>query len=173
MNDDSLTSPSINEVVANVMKALLDLDEQLGAFADSEPQPEELGSVLIDLHALKAGMTDVYGTFTAKAGSIFRNQNIEDLAMGASQIEVRTASDRKKWEHGKLANEVSRRLISSAVDMDTGEVLMSTDEVVTKLLDYIQPSYWRIKELAKLGINADNYCEVGDYKTNIIIRKAK
>jgi hypothetical protein len=41
------------------------------------------------------------------------------------------------------------------------------------MLDFVQPSYWRVKELAKFGINADNYCEVGDYKTNIIVRKAK
>lgn len=173
MNNDSLSSLSISDVLASVMKTLLDLDEQLNLFADSEPTPEELGSAIIDLHALKGGLADIYGTFSATAISLFKKQNIEDLPMGASQIEIRTASDRKKWEHGKLANEVSRRLVSSSVDMDTGEVLMSTDEVITKLLDYIQPSYWRIKELAKLGINADHYCEVGDYKTNIIIRKAK
>ena len=40
-----------------------------------------------------------------------------------------------------------------------------------KLLDYLQPSYWRIKELSKLGINADQYCEVGELKTSIIVRK--
>jgi hypothetical protein len=57
--------------------------------------------------------------------------------------------------------------------MSTGEVVLSTEDLLKKVLDYIQPSYWRVKELSKIGINADNYCEVGDYKTSIIVRKAK
>jgi hypothetical protein len=63
--------------------------------------------------------------------------------------------------------------MESSVDLDTGEVLLSPQEIAVKMLDFVQPSYWRVKELAKFGINADNYCEVGDYKTNIIVRKAK
>jgi hypothetical protein len=35
----------------------------------------------------------------------------------------------------------------------------------------VQPSYWRIKELSAIGINADNYCEVDEPKTSIIVRK--
>ena len=57
--------------------------------------------------------------------------------------------------------------------MDTGEVLYSQQEIVAKLLDFVQPSYWRVKELQKIGIDADLYCEVGETKTSIIVRKAK
>jgi hypothetical protein len=41
------------------------------------------------------------------------------------------------------------------------------------MLNYCAPSYWKIKELQKLGINADNYCEVGQLKTSIIVRKGE
>jgi hypothetical protein len=55
--------------------------------------------------------------------------------------------------------------------MDKGEVIMKSIEIAMKRLDYVLPSYWRIKELSKLGINADQYCEVGELKTSIIVRK--
>jgi hypothetical protein len=50
---------------------------------------------------------------------------------------------------------------------------MSPQEVAERVLDYVQPSYWRIKKLAELGINADNYCELGEPKTSIAVRRAK
>jgi hypothetical protein len=42
-----------------------------------------------------------------------------------------------------------------------------------KLLDYLQPSYWRVGELSKIGLNADNYCETGEPKVSLIVRKGK
>ena len=69
--------------------------------------------------------------------------------------------------------EVARRLDDISVDMDTGERTMSAQEMVIKVLDYVQPSYWRVKELGKIGISADKFCEVGETKESIIVRKAK
>ena len=65
--------------------------------------------------------------------------------------------------------QVFERLQQSSVDMDTGEVTLSTEEIVNRILDYVQPSYWRVGALNDLGINADQYCEVGEPKTNIAI----
>jgi hypothetical protein len=41
------------------------------------------------------------------------------------------------------------------------------------MLAYCAPSYWRIKELNKIGLNADNFSETGELKTSIIVRKPK
>jgi hypothetical protein len=57
--------------------------------------------------------------------------------------------------------------------MDTGEVTKSTRQIALEILDYCAPSYWRIKELGKIGVNPDNYCEVGELKTSLIVRKSK
>jgi len=57
--------------------------------------------------------------------------------------------------------------------MDTGEVLKSPREIAMDMVTYCAPSYWRVKELNKIGINPDNYCEVGELKTSIIVRKPK
>jgi hypothetical protein len=57
--------------------------------------------------------------------------------------------------------------------MDTGEIVMSQEDMIANVLDYVQPSYWRIKELQNIGINPDHFCEVGETKTSIIVRKGQ
>jgi hypothetical protein len=55
--------------------------------------------------------------------------------------------------------------------LETGEVVSTPQDMLIQMLDYVQPSYWRVKELQKIGINPDNYCVVGETKTSIIVRK--
>jgi hypothetical protein len=57
--------------------------------------------------------------------------------------------------------------------MDSGEIIMTAQDMVVKLLDYAAISYWRVGKLGELGINPDHYCEQGDYRTSIIVREAK
>lgn len=161
------------EAVHGLTQTLMDLESLLNEFLNSQPQPEDAARVLLALHEAKGFVADSYGMFSAKVTSILEEARVSDMDIEGAKIEVRTASDRKKWVHADIAHAVSKRLMDMSVDMDTGEVLMSPEEIANKMLDYVQPSYWRVKELAKIGINADQYCEVGEYKTNIIIRKAK
>lgn len=86
-------------------------------------------------------------------------------------IERRQATARKKWDHLTLAKSVSQKLHQMAVNMDTGEMAFSNEEIMIQLLDYVAPSYWRVKKLADIGINADMYCEITDGGTNLVIRK--
>lgn len=162
-----------NDVLEALVKELMNAEDKLIEFLESEPPLEDVGESLVKLHEVKSAIADIYATYSARVMSVFQNAKVEDMSVGSATIEVRGASDRKKWDHSTLANEVSRKIMQSSIDLDTGEVLLSPQEIAVKMLDFVQPSYWRVKELAKFGINADNYCEVGDYKTNIIIRKAK
>lgn len=156
-------------------KSILEFDNYLQKLltdaVNGESDDQELFDALVIAHAIKGDFTDVFGMFSAKVGEHIKDKEVS--ASNGQTIEKKFGSDRKGWEHEKLASEVLRRLQSMSVDMDTGEVLISSEEIAMKLLDYVQPSYWRTKELNKIGINADNYCEVGDVKTSIIIRKAK
>jgi hypothetical protein len=163
----------VNEAISNLMKVIMDTEDALNKFADSGAPIDEVADSLIQLHAIKNGMGDVYAMYSTKVMHILQDANVEDMDIAGARIEVRSAADRKKWNHQDLAHAVSRRLIDLSVDMDTGEVVLSPEDIANKMLEFVQPSYWRVKELAKVGINADNFCEVGDYKTNIIIRKAK
>ena len=164
---------AINDLFSGLMKTIMDTEDDLNVFLASNPSADELADAVVALHSLKNAFGDVYGLFSTQVMNVLQKSNIEEMDAQGGKIEIKTSSDRKKWDHDKLINEVGRRLIQSSVDMSTGEVVLSTEDLLKKVLDYIQPSYWRVKELSKIGINADNYCEVGDYKTSIIVRKAK
>ena len=43
--------------------------------------------------------------------------------------------------------------------------------MMEEILKYGAVSYWRVGALKKLDIDADEYCEVGPSKTNMIIRR--
>lgn len=87
--------------------------------------------------------------------------------------ERKVGGDRKAWDHKGLAIEVSSRVYESSIDMDTGEVLLSPTEMMQKMLDYAAPSYWRVGELNKIGISADNFCEKSEGKVSLVISKEK
>ena len=140
------------------------------ALQNLETDDEQLWyDTLVLLHSIKGDIASMFTQYS----NLFADklETDEATASNGQKIEKKSAFDRKGWKHENLASEVLRRLNDLSVDMDTGEVVMTANEVAMKLLDYVQPSYWRIKELSKLGINADQYCEVGELKTSIIVRK--
>jgi len=57
--------------------------------------------------------------------------------------------------------------------LSTGEVIMSSQDMMIKMLDFAAVSYWRVKELSKIGVSADSFCEVSEAKTNVIVRRPK
>lgn len=153
-------------------QAILDLDKDLTAYIRTEPDLADLCATLVALNRFKADLATVYDSVSLTVSEKMA-QLPEVLLPDGSRVEKKVASDRRSWKHETLALEVARRLNNMAIDLDTGEITMTTEEMVAKLLDYVQPSYWRVKELGKIGINADNYCEVGETKESIIVRKAK
>jgi len=160
------------EFVNDFRKRIIELDDAVQQFVNSSITLEEACLALVALNHAKTELGIVYDSLVGKVSQIM-DQNPEIILPDGSSIEKKWANDRKGWKHKDLAHDVSERLSQMAVDMDTGEVLYSQQELITMLLDYVQPSYWRIKELQKIGLNADNYCEVGEAKASIIVRKAK
>ena len=77
-------------------------------------------------------------------------------------LETKTGAPRKKWDHEKLAELVAQRISDTAIDMETGEVTKSPQQMIKELLTYAAPSYWRAAALRDLGIEADDYCDVGE-----------
>lgn len=158
------------EDISSLRKAIVDLDVKLANFADSDPGIENIAQALLQLNLAKADLGVVYDGLSARLSAIIKDKEILNLENGA-QIEKKSAYDRKGWQHKELANAVVDRIVQMSVDMDTGEILKSPSEIALDLMKYCAPSYWRIKELSTIGINADNYCEVGQLKTSIIVRK--
>lgn len=154
--------------------AMLDLDGEISKFLDGQvTDANDVVSLLVAIHGLKSEMGDLYAGLCGKAINYFNEQSIDDIEFDGHRIEIRSAADRKKWDHARLVDAVARRLVESSIDLDTGEMTMTPQEMAQRLMEFVQPSYWRVKELSKLGLNADSFCDVGEQKTNIIVRKAK
>tara|TARA_B100000029_G_scaffold516042_1_gene626373 strand:- start:6179 stop:6670 length:492 start_codon:yes stop_codon:yes gene_type:complete len=85
-------------------------------------------------------------------------------------LETKTGAPRKQWDHERLVSLVAQRIADTAIDMDTGEVTKSPQDMIAELMKYAAPSYWRVSALRDLGIDADDYCDVGEANTNLIYR---
>jgi hypothetical protein len=162
---------SWNNHIDELNKVLMDVDNSFRDLSNAV-DAEELALCITQLHAFKNDLTAVYDTCCKLLIDAMGNTP-EIVVSSGVKVEKKTGADRKTWQHVDLAKNIASRLSDMAVDMETGEVTMTTQEMVVKLLDYCAPSYWRVKELAKIGINADRFCETSEAKTNIVIRKAK
>lgn len=148
---------------------LVAIDTLLGNYADSAPDVAEAAEILAQLNVIKRDFGIVYDSFAGKVGKLMGNRGLVETQSGAT-VEKKGATERKKWDHEKLATRVAERLNEMSVDMDTGERTMTATQMVEKLLDYAAVSYWRVGKLGELGINPDLYCEQGEHKTSIIVR---
>jgi hypothetical protein len=155
--------------IESLKQQISDMDAKLSMYMDGGPSAEEAAEVLVALNIMKRDMSVMYDSFSGRFASLLGNGAAIETASGAT-IEKKGAADRKKWNHEELASRVAERLSEMAVDMDTGEIVMTPSQMVQKLLDYAAVSYWRVGKLGELGINPDSYCEQGDYKTSIIVR---
>lgn len=158
------------ERVDEIRRYLLDVSRELDAFIASKPTAEEACAALYGMNMVKRDISVVYDSFADQVSDLMGNNNNIDLPNGG-KIEKKSSYDRRAWQHKELASAVAGKLVQMSVDMDTGEIIKTPEEIALQVLDYVQPSYWRVKELSNLGINADNYCETGVLKTSIIVRK--
>lgn len=156
----------------NFTSALTELSNQLVEYIDSNPNIDEAAEALAKLNFAKRELSVIYDSYANGVGNLMGSSGLIETPSGIT-VEKKTAADRKKWRHPELATRVAERLSEMSIDMDTGEVVMSAQDMVVKLLDYAAVSYWRVGKLGEIGVNPDSYCEQGDYKTSIIVREAK
>lgn len=160
-------------VSEEMMSAMMDMENKFSEIqGKGDIAVEEMASILCEMHMLKGSMSMVYEKATSVMSSIMNDIPEVSLSNGA-KIEKKTASDRRSWRHKDLAGEVAKRISEMSIDMDTGEKAMSTEEMISSMLEYLQPSYWRVTALSKIGVNADNFCEVLEPKSSIIVRSNK
>lgn len=148
---------------------LVALDERISEFRASSPSAEEACTALSEMHRIKTEVGLLYDTMADIASDAI-GENDKVVIEGAV-IEKKISADRKKWQHKDLGVAVAKRIVDLSVDMETGEIILSPADMVTKMLDYCAPSYWRVSALKTIGVNPDLYCETGDPKTSIIVRR--
>jgi len=156
-------------ILEQILQYLHGADTLLSKYLETSSDPNEAAEILIQLNIIKRDMAMVYDSFSGGVARLMGNLGSIETASGAI-VEKKSGVDRKKWMHAELASAVAQRLSEMSIDMDTGERIMTAEEMVQKLLDYAAVSYWRVGKLGELGINPDIYCEQGEHKTNIIVR---
>lgn len=161
-----------SSILTEINAKMIEIEKAFASLVEDESDLIVIGDAVIGMHNLKADMSLVYDSvcnlMVKKMGEI-----PEINLPGGHKIEKKSGADRKAWDHAGLARNVASRVSDMAIDMDTGEVVLSPQDMMIKMLEFAAVSYWRVKELSKLGISADDFCEVSEGKTNIIVRKAK
>ena len=158
--------------IVELREQIKNLSEEIDTYVLSDASVTEASEGLLQLNLAKRDIATVYDTLTHFVALKLGDETEISLGEGAL-IEKKTAYDRKAWEHKKLGSAVVDKLVKMSIDMDTGEVIKTPSEIAIQLLDFCAPSYWRVKELSSIGINADMYCETGQLKTTIIVRKGE
>jgi hypothetical protein len=158
------------ERIADIRQYILDLERELDDYIKSQPDVEDACGILYEMNMIKRDMSSVYDSLSVSVGQLIADGKNVQLKNGGV-VEKKSSYERRAWQHKDLASVVAQKLVRMSVDMDTGEIIKSPEEIAMQVLDYVQPSYWRVKELSSLGINVDNYCETGVLKTSIIVRK--
>lgn len=158
------------ERIADIRQYILDLERELDDYIKSQPDVQDACGILYEMNMIKRDMSSVYDSLSTSVGQLIADGKNVQLKNGGV-VEKKSSYERRAWQHKDLASVVAQKLVRMSVDMDTGEIIKSPEEIAMQVLDYVQPSYWRVKELSSLGINVDNYCETGVLKTSIIVRK--
>lgn len=159
------------EWLTGFSRALLDLDAEVSN-RRSSIELSEAADALVAIARFRDELKIIQDEMSLVVGQLMDQIGELDTSDG-SKIEKKGDVSRTGWKHADLADQVIFRLTQMSVDMDTGEMVVSGPEMAKQLLRYLQPSYWRIKELSSIGINADDFSKVGEYKESVIIRKAK
>lgn len=156
--------------ITELRKQIQNLSNVIDSYTISDVSVGDASDALLQLNLAKRDIGMVYDILTNFVAQKLGDEKEISLDNGAL-IEKKVAYDRKAWEHKKLGSAVVDKLVKMSIDIDTGEVIKTPAEIAVQLLDYCAPSYWRVKELSNIGINADMYCETGQLKTSIIVRK--
>lgn len=130
-----------------------------------------ISSTLVALERLKREVSEMYDSTKVRMANMMGDS--PELSYNGFTFERKPGTVRKAWDHKALSSVVARRLSSMAIDLDTGEILKSPEEMIQEAFNFAGVSYWRVKELNKIGVNADSFCEVSEGKPSIIIRQTE
>lgn len=158
-------------------KAILDLDQSMAKVRNGEGDNwtvQEACEVYSILSNFKSQIAVLINDHENHLIDLMTSADTEAVVLESGQAVTKEYSkSRKGWKHKDLADVVASRIENLAYDIDTGERRLTPKDMIIKLLDYVQPSYWRVVSLSEIGVNADDYCESGEAEAKIRIGKVK
>ncbi len=144
---------------------------QLGDDFDSTDKGELL-QFASDMHLMKSHVTEIFNELQSMITDYLDNLPLP-VAVDGATVEIKAGSPRKTWDHKTLIDDVSKRIVDSSVDLNTGEVVKTPTDMIREALQYAGISYWKVTKLKELHLDADDYCEVGEAKKSLVIRRDK
>ena len=170
MTDLQLT---LEETISELSRLVEHLDVMTRFAAEDEIENlESAVELLVALNSVKSRLGVSYSSYEQTIATGMEDDYMLHLP-GNIEVTRREGAPRKKWDHQKLGKAVVERLVDQSIDFDTGEILKSTEEIAMGLLQYAAPSYWRVKELKKIGLDAGKYSELGDPKVTVSIKRTQ
>ena len=97
--------------------------------------------------------------------------DLPELDLEGTVFMKRRSDNRKSWDHKALISDLAHRLVQSSVDFETGEMTKSAEDLITEVIQYAGVSYWKVTSLNKIGLAANDYCEVTEGPTKIRIQR--
>lgn len=163
-----MNAEEILESLDAVSMSIRDLINEINQSSNSTS--DELAEIVNYAHSLKANASDLLEE--AQLSLVKKvNYTAQPIKVRGATVEIKQGAPRKSWDHRALADEVSRRIVDKSIDLDTGEITKSPEDMMHELLKYAAVSYWRVSELNNLNIDANDYCEVGESKKSVIVRR--
>lgn len=133
---------------------------------------EETLQLASDMHMIKAYTTELFNELQSMITNHLSHLPAP-VAVDGATVEIKSGSPRKTWDHQSLIDDVSKRIVDSSVDLNTGEVVKTPTEMIKEALQFAGISYWKVTKLKELHLDADEYCEVGEAKKQLVIRRDK
>jgi hypothetical protein len=162
-----MSTPDFLDDLASLIDAAWAFDSHIRRVDLSEQDVATLVSVLDavrDLgYTLKSIDESVVEALTDKVG--------DPVSVDGVVAEVKWSKPRKQWENERLAPLVSEEIIAKAIDPETGTLTVPVSQLIPQLLQYVGVSYWKVTALKALGLNPDEFCEVGKAKPSVVLRK--
>lgn len=171
----TISAKDVQATLDQFQQALLDLDSNMsGLRQKQEWTVEEACEVYSRILNFKAQLSALINDQENYLIDFMETHNVEVVLLESGEsLSKEMPRGRKGWQHKDLARAVAERIQVIAIDLDTGERTMTTGEMIESVLEYVQPSYWRVGALANIGLNADSFCEVGNPEPKLSIRKVK
>ena len=162
--------------IAEIRDSIVSLDAMIDSTADllksgvpSEDR-SEIAAIAVDLNNTLANLKNLYSILSSDIINRLE-YTPEPISVDGGEVEIRSGSARKAWDHDRLSSVVAKRISDSSVDITTGEIVMNTEQMIQEILKYAAVSYWRVGALKDLDLVADNYCDVSEPKQNLIVKK--
>lgn len=133
---------------------------------------EETLQLASDMHMIKSYTTDLFNELQSMITEHLGHLPAP-VAVDGATVEIKSGSPRKTWDHQALIDDVSKRIVDSSVDLNTGEVVKTPTDMIREALQFAGISYWKVTKLKELHLDADDYCEVGEPKKSLVIRRDK